>query len=58
LVVSAPGLAVDLHSATAQDINRAVDAGTLTAKELVRRCKEKRSTSEHATPTVKHKTRK
>jgi gamma-glutamyltranspeptidase/glutathione hydrolase len=37
LVVSAPGLAVDLHSATAQDINRAVDAGTLTAKELVRR---------------------
>ncbi len=37
LVVSVPALAVDLRSATVQDINRAFDAGTLTSEELVRR---------------------
>jgi hypothetical protein len=37
VMVSIPAAAVDLRSATVQDINRAFDAGTLTSEELVRR---------------------
>jgi len=37
VMVSIPAAAIDLRSATVQDINRAFDAGTLTSEELVRR---------------------